>query len=80
MRGARHVARMGQMRKSYNMVGKPETKRPLGRLRCRWRDDITMDLKGNRVWTYILIFSVNLAQVTNQWRILVNTVMNLRIP
>jgi hypothetical protein len=44
-RWADHVARMGEKRNPYRLlVGKPEGKRPLGRLRCRWVDNITMDL------------------------------------
>jgi hypothetical protein len=46
MRWARHVARMGEERKVYNvLVGKPEGKRPLGRPRRRWEDGIRMDLR-----------------------------------
>jgi hypothetical protein len=46
MRWAGHVARMGEERKAYRgLVGKPEGKRPLGRLRRRWEDGIRMDLK-----------------------------------
>jgi hypothetical protein len=45
MRWAGHVARMGEKRNVYRLlVGKPEGKRPLGRLRCRWMDNIKMDL------------------------------------
>jgi hypothetical protein len=45
MRWAGHVARMGEKRNVYRLlVGKPEGKRPLGRPRCRWIDNITMDL------------------------------------
>jgi hypothetical protein len=46
MRWARHVARMGEERKVYKvLVGKPEGKRPLGRLRHRWEDGVRMDLR-----------------------------------
>jgi hypothetical protein len=46
MRWAGHVARMGEERKVYRvLVGKPEGKRPLGRLRRRWEDGIRMDLR-----------------------------------
>jgi hypothetical protein len=46
MRWAGHVARMGEERKVYKvLVGKPEEKRPLGRPRRRWEDDIRMDLR-----------------------------------
>jgi hypothetical protein len=44
MRWARHVARMGEKRNACSfLVGKPEGKRPLGRPRCRWIDNIKMD-------------------------------------
>jgi hypothetical protein len=58
-------------------VGKPECKRPLGRPRRRWVDNIKMDLKeiGSDGVDWI-----DLAQNRDQWRALVNTVMNLRVP
>jgi hypothetical protein len=56
---------------------KPEKRRPLGRPRRRWVDNIKMDLReigwDGMDWIY-------LAQDRNQWRALVNTVMNLRVP
>jgi hypothetical protein len=59
------------------LVGKPEGKRPLGRPRCQWVDNIKMDLRelewGGKDWIYV-------PQDREQWRALVNTVMNLRIP
>jgi hypothetical protein len=58
-------------------VGKPEGKRLLGRQRRRWVDSIKMDLGeigwNGRDW-------IELAQDRDQWRALVNTVMNLRVP
>ena len=46
MRRAGHVARMGERRDVYRvLVGKPEGKRPLGRPRCRWEDNIKTDLE-----------------------------------
>jgi hypothetical protein len=58
-------------------VGKPEGKRPLGRPRRRWEDNIRMDVReigwGGMAWIY-------LAQNRDQWKGLVNTVMNLRVP
>jgi hypothetical protein len=46
MRWARHVERMGEKRGVYRVsVGKPEGKRPIGRPRCTWEDNITMDLQ-----------------------------------
>jgi hypothetical protein len=59
------------------LVGNSEAKRPLGRPRHRWEDNIRMDLReigwGGMDWS-------DLAQDRDQWRILVNTVMNLRFP
>jgi len=59
------------------LVGKPEGKRPLGRPRRRWEDNIKMNLQevggGCGNW-------MELAQDTDRWRALVNTVMNLRVP
>ena len=78
MRWARHVARMGEGRDVHSvLVGKPEGKRPLGRPRRRWEDNITMDLQemgggcGDRM---------ELAQDRDRRRALVSTVMNLRVP
>jgi hypothetical protein len=46
MRWAGHVVHMGEVRGAYNMlVGRPERRRPLGRPRCRWEDNIKMDLR-----------------------------------
>jgi hypothetical protein len=59
---------MGETRNVYMiLVGKPEGKKPLGRPRRSWVDNIKMD------W-------IVLAQDRDQWRTLVNTVMNLRVP
>jgi hypothetical protein len=78
MRWAGHVARMGEKRNAYRLlVGKPEGKRPLGRPRLRWVDNIRMDLVevgwGDVDW-------IDLAQDKNRWRALVNSVLNLRVP
>jgi hypothetical protein len=58
-------------------VGKPEGKRPLGRPRHRWVDNIKNDLReierDGMDW-------INLIQDGDQWKALVNTVMNLRVP
>jgi hypothetical protein len=78
MRWAGHVARMGAVRGAYNiLVGRPEGRRPLGRPRRRWEDNIKMDLGemgfGDVDW-------IRMAQDRDRWRALVNTVMNLRVP
>jgi hypothetical protein len=78
MRWAGHVARMGEKRNVYRLlVGKPEGKRPLGRPRCRWIDNIKMDLLEIGV---SVVDWIDLAQDRYRWRALVNSVMNLRVP
>jgi hypothetical protein len=77
MRWALHVARMGEGRGVYRvLVGKPEGKGPLGRLRRGWEDNIKMDVQevgfGSVDW-------FELAQDRDRWRALVNAVMNLRV-
>ena len=72
------MARMGKGRGVYRvLVGKPEGKRPLGRPRRRWEDNIKMDLQEVRGccgdW-------MELAQDRKRWRAFVSTVMNLRVP
>jgi hypothetical protein len=68
---------MGEMTAYRILVGKPEGKRPLGRPRRSWEDNIRMDLReigwGGMDW-------IDLAQDRDQWRVLVNMVMNLRVP
>jgi hypothetical protein len=59
------------------LVGKPEGKRPLGRSRHRWDDNIKLDLREIGIDRASLI---RLARDRVQWRAFVNTVMNLRIP
>jgi len=57
MRWTGHVARMGERRGAYRvLVGKPVGKRPLGRPRCRWEDNIKMDLQeeGMGEWTGLI--------------------------
>ena len=78
MRWAGHVARMGEGRGVHRvLVGKPEGKRPLGRPRRRWQDNIKMDLQevggGRGDW-------MELAQDRDGWRALVGTVRNFRVP
>jgi hypothetical protein len=58
-------------------VGKPEGKRPLRRSRRRWEDNIRM---GLREIAWGGMDSIDLALDSDQWRALVNTVMNLRVP
>jgi hypothetical protein len=69
---------MGKKRHAYRiLVAKPERKRPLGRPRCGWVDNIKMDLRelewGDMDW-------IKVANDGDQWRALVNTVMNLQVP
>ena len=78
MRWAGHVARMEKWRGVHKvLVGKLEGKRPLGRPRRRWEDNIKMDLeevvRGCGDW-------MELAQDRDRWRALVSTVMNFRVP
>jgi hypothetical protein len=78
MRWAGHVARMGRGRGAYRvLVGRPEGKRPLGRPRRRWEDNIKMDLREIKIYGANWI---RLAQDRVQGRAFVNTVMNLRVP
>ncbi|KAJ4439263.1 hypothetical protein ANN_07383 [Periplaneta americana] len=77
LRWAGHVARMGESRNAYRvLVGRPEGKRPLGRPRRRWEDNIKMDLRevgyDDREW-------INLALDRDQWRAYVRAAMNLRV-
>jgi len=78
MRWAGHVARMGEEKGVYRvLVRKPEGKRPLGRPRRSWVDNIRMDLQevgcGYMDW-------IGLAQDRDRWRTLVSAVMNFRVP
>jgi hypothetical protein len=78
MRWAGHIVRMGETRNAYRiLVGKPEGNRPLGKPRCRWVDNIKMNLReigwDGTDW-------IELAQDMAQWRGRVKTVMNLRVP
>jgi hypothetical protein len=77
MRWAGHVARKGEESGVHRvLVGKPEGKRPLGRPRRRWEDNIKMDVQevggGRGEW-------MELAQDRDRWRAIVSTVKNLRV-
>jgi hypothetical protein len=70
----------GEKRNAYRiLVGKPERKRPLGRPRRRWVENIKMNLREIRMgwcgadW-------INMAQDRGEWRALVNTILKLRVP
>jgi hypothetical protein len=78
IRCTEHVARKGEKRNAYRtLVGKPEGKRQLGRPRRRCVDNLKMDLRdigwGSIDW-------IDLVQDRDQWRALMNTVKNLRVP
>jgi hypothetical protein len=78
MKWAGHLARIEVSRNAYRvLVRKQEGKRPLGRPTCRWEDNIKMNLRkigwGGMDW-------IDVPQDRDQWRALVNTVMNLRVP
>jgi hypothetical protein len=78
MRWAGHMPCMGEGRGMCRvLVGKPEGKRPVGRPRRRWEDNIKMDLQemgfGDKDW-------IELAQDRDRWRALVNVVMYLWVP
>ena len=78
MRWAGHVARMGKRRGVCKvLVGKPEGKRPLGKPRRRWENNIKMDFQemgcGGVDW-------IELARDGDRWRALLNAVMTLRVP
>jgi hypothetical protein len=68
---------MGEKRGAYRiLVGRPEGRRPLGRHRRRWEDNIKRDLQEMGWGTDW----IELAQGRDRWRAVVNTVMNLRVP
>jgi len=78
MRWAEHVAHLGDRRGVFKvLVGKHEGKKPFRRPRCRWEDNIKMDLQevgcGDLDW-------IALAQDRDRWRALANAVINLRVP
>jgi hypothetical protein len=74
----RECSTHGEKKNAYKiLVGKSKGKRPLGRPRCRWVDNIKIDLRdigwGGMDW-------IDLAKDRDQWRALVNTIVNLRVP
>jgi hypothetical protein len=78
MRWAGYVARIGEKRNAFRLlVGKPKGRRPLGRPRRMWLDNIRMDVVevgwGDVDW-------IGLAQDRDRWRALVDLVLNLRVP
>jgi hypothetical protein len=77
MRWAGHVTRMGEKRNAHRLlVRKPEGKRPIGRKRRRWIDNIKMDFLGIGLDELDWIW---LAQYRDNWRALVNAVIYLRV-
>jgi hypothetical protein len=78
MRFSGHVERVGEKRNAYRiLVGKPERKRPLGISRRKWVCNVKMDLRETG-WDGV--DWIDMAQYRDQWRALVNTVLNLRVP
>jgi hypothetical protein len=78
MRWVGYVACMEEVRGAYNiLVGRPEGRRPLGRHRNRWEDNIKIDL---REIGFEDVDWIHWAQDRDRWRALVNTVMNLWVP
>jgi hypothetical protein len=78
LRWAGHIACMGEKTGAYRiLVGRPEGRRPLGRPRLKWEDNIKMDVQGvgcgGMDW-------IELAQDRDRWEALVNAVINLRVP
>jgi hypothetical protein len=67
----------GQKRRIQVLVGQPEGKRPLGKPKYRWEDNVKMDLQevgfGGMYW-------IEMAEDRDRWRALVNKVMNFRVP
>ena len=80
LRWAGHVVRMEEGRSAFKILtGKPTGKRPLGRPRCRWEEnirmDLTIDLKEIGINT-----SIGLIRLRDYWRAHVNAAFNLRVP
>jgi hypothetical protein len=78
MKWVGHVERLGEKRNAYRLlVGNPEEKRPQGKPRHRWVDNIKMDL-GEMGWAGVDWIGVG--QDSDKWKALVNSVMNLWVP
>jgi hypothetical protein len=78
IRWAVHVSRMGEGRGAYRiLLGRPEGRRPLGRPRHRWEDNIKMDLQ---VVGWEVVDWIDMAQDRDRWWALVNEVMNIQVP
>ena len=78
MRWAGHVARMGEERGVYRvLMGKPEGRRPMGRPRRGWVNNIRMDLQEVGCW---YMDWIGLAQDRDRWRTFVSAVMNFWVP
>jgi hypothetical protein len=77
MRWAGHVARVGEESVCKVLVGKSEGNRPLGRPRCRWKDNSKVDIQEVE-WR--IMDWIELAQDRDRYRTLVNVVKNLRVP
>jgi hypothetical protein len=77
MRWVGHVARIVKRNACKVLMGKPEIKRLLGKQRCRWVDNVRMDVaekgRGGADW-------IGLVQDRDKWKALVNAVMDLRVP
>jgi hypothetical protein len=79
MRWAGHVAAMGEKRGAYRiLVGRPEGRRPLGRPRRRWEDNIKMDFQDVG-WRRDMDW-IEVTRDRDRWWAVVNAVMNLRVP
>jgi hypothetical protein len=77
MRKEGHVEHMGEMRNAFKILERtPEGKRPRGRPRHRWEDNIR---KGLRVMSWEVVGWIRVAQDRDQWRAVVDTIMNIRV-
>jgi len=77
MRWPGHVAHMGEMRGVYRVLVGHGGKRQLGKPRCRWEDNINMDLQE---FGWESMDWIDLTQDRGRWRVLVNTAVSLRVP